>query len=317
MRRAVGSVAAMVVVWLALDPRPARACSPAHALPFRADAEARASDRAPPGKARVSWVAVHVPTKGSACPWAVWTLVPWAKDDTTPAADLGWMVEVQRGTLAVPRDPVKALHGELFWSWPVGDDDTATVDAVIVVRAVDRAGNVGPPSDPVPVRHGPERDESGVARPAPRPLPTSREGLEEACASPEPGWAGDPCARRADLALAEGDLRGARSSYQEACVRSGGLSSTCDMVALLDRESSDPVNRVELAVEYRQLCRDDWQDPCLHAHAILDEHRAELRRRAQRRIGGVVAAVLLVVGAAGFTVQRSLRRRRLSRGPAR
>lgn len=73
-------------------------------------------------------------------------------DDRTDAEHMGYRVEVVAGHAPSdptwPTGPVRALGGTLYFHWvDGGSDDQEAVDFTLRIRAVDLAGNEGPPSD--------------------------------------------------------------------------------------------------------------------------------------------------------------------------
>lgn len=81
-----------------------------------------------------------------------------AEDDRTQPADMGYRLILIDGELPedayFPQEPVRAYDGFLYVLWGVGRfEPIRAVDFTIVIAAVDRAGNEGPRSEPIRIRH--------------------------------------------------------------------------------------------------------------------------------------------------------------------
>lgn len=148
--------------------RPASACDFAGAAPLVVDAGEQRVDHAPPAK--VASVGVTISRgrgPGGSCGKRSSTscddlgaivLYPTAPaDDRSGPDDLGYVVRLVSGELpegaSLPVEAVVPSRGSgIVLSWIDGDtDDQEPVRFAVTVAAVDRAGNVGPASDPVPV----------------------------------------------------------------------------------------------------------------------------------------------------------------------
>ncbi len=159
--RAFAFVSALLVVAAS---RPAGACSWAGLPPFELDPKEEAVDVTPPSAIGSTTYSVErgrgpqkdgCGTSGSSCDdVGVITLhLGEATDDRTPDASLGYRVEVVSGK--APSDPswptaaVRAHEGRvLYFHWnDGGDDDQEPIDLTFRIRAVDLAGNEGPPLD--------------------------------------------------------------------------------------------------------------------------------------------------------------------------
>jgi hypothetical protein len=147
------------VAWMA---RPAEACSLRSNQPLVLDPQAQASDSAPPS---VPTAAVESITSGkgpvrdsSGCGESASScddlgrisLTVSATDDQTAAASLGFQVELVAGNLpaglTLPTGAVLLLGQYLFLHWIDGaSDDQEAISFSLAIRAVDLAGNVGPP----------------------------------------------------------------------------------------------------------------------------------------------------------------------------
>lgn len=68
-----------------------------------------------------------------------------ASDDRTPKDKMGYSIEEIEGSLpaAMPDTPVRLVDGNIHLGW---EDNRRPFSAVISIRAVDLAGNVGPPT---------------------------------------------------------------------------------------------------------------------------------------------------------------------------
>lgn len=135
--------AALATVGLAA--RPAAACSPFTNEAYATD-PGQGGDTTPPGEVAVSATfAAFARDANTMCAWAGdVTMDAAATDDVTPAADLGYQVRALQGALQfpIPTGPItRGLAGHLVFY-------TARVDLDLIfeVRAVDRAGNLGPPT---------------------------------------------------------------------------------------------------------------------------------------------------------------------------
>ena len=89
-----------------------------------------------------------------------------ATDDRTTQDELGYRVEVVTGNAPAdstwPTSAVRAVDQTLYFHWVDGNhDDQDALDFTFRIRAVDRAGNEGPPSD-VRIRH--DGDDGGGCR---------------------------------------------------------------------------------------------------------------------------------------------------------
>lgn len=133
-------VVVLALALVGLAPRPAEACSPFTNAPFEIE-PGLGGDVTPPGAVTAdATFAAALDDAESMCAWAgVVSLRASATDDAS--AGLGFQVSVVQGTLiGAPAGPIThGLVNELVFY-----TTTIDVDVVLDVRAVDRAGNVGP-----------------------------------------------------------------------------------------------------------------------------------------------------------------------------
>lgn len=140
MSNTVTGCAVVALALVGLAPRPAAACSPFTNAPFEV-VPGQGGDVTPPGVVTAdATFAAALDDAETTCAWAgIVSLSAAATDDAS--AGLGFQVSVVQGTLiAAPAGPVThGLVNELVFYAAAID-----VDVVLDVRAVDRAGNVGP-----------------------------------------------------------------------------------------------------------------------------------------------------------------------------
>ena len=82
-------------------------------------------------------------------------------DDRTPADRMGYRVRLVGGTppSPLPGGDVLAAQSGLYFHWTDGGtDNQEAIDFTITLQAVDLAGNVGPESDPIRIRHAGDDD---------------------------------------------------------------------------------------------------------------------------------------------------------------
>jgi hypothetical protein len=165
--RAALAVAACLLPLTAAEP--ARACSRIAQTPFAIDPAQQAVDRVAPdaiAQIGVSIARGSVPhcsngeCTSTSCDGvgSVFLELGPLRDDRTPSERMGVLLEVVEGQAPAGLMPSSALgagpdgHLTLLWG-----DDLSTVgqpiDFKIVARAVDAAGNTGPPSEPVRIHH--------------------------------------------------------------------------------------------------------------------------------------------------------------------
>jgi hypothetical protein len=142
--------------------RPARACSFPGNETYYADPEAKATDASPPGAPVVTVQSIKrgkgierdgCGASGSSCDdLGTILLQVSATDDQTETANLGYRIELASGSLpsglTLPTTAVHpAISGTLLLVWIDGaSDDQEAMSFVLSIRAVDLAGNEGPPT---------------------------------------------------------------------------------------------------------------------------------------------------------------------------
>jgi hypothetical protein len=140
--------------------QPAQACLLHGNVTHELDAQAQATDSTPPGEPTLALETIKRGKGAEGCGTAVsscddlgWIAVrASATDDQTPAASLGYRVELASGSLpsglTLPADAVRGDEGGLLsFGWIDGNsDDQESLSFSLAVRAVDLAGNVGPPA---------------------------------------------------------------------------------------------------------------------------------------------------------------------------
>ena len=101
-----------------------------------------------------------------------------ASDDQTAVENLGYQIEVATGRLpdglVLPTGAVRTLGGNLFLGWIDGaSDDQEPLSFSLTIRAVDLAGNVGPPVTVTVADPGSGSGCVVAARPLPSTWPTT------------------------------------------------------------------------------------------------------------------------------------------------
>ena len=84
------------------------------------------------------------------------------QDDYSKPIEMGYLMEVVEGELPIglqqPSKPITTLRNDLrhgiWWQWNDGaTDEQEAFDFVVVVYAVDLAGNASAPSEPIRIKH--------------------------------------------------------------------------------------------------------------------------------------------------------------------
>jgi hypothetical protein len=183
-------VAATLATFVAAEP--ASACVLQGPMPFSVDAQAQAVDAIAPDVIARIGVSVlrgtrphcsHGECTSTSCDGigTVQLEFPELRDDRTPAARMGVLLEVVQGQAPPGLMPAWPLQpgaaGTLALTW--GDKEDAIeqpIDFMIVARALDAAGNAGPASEPVRIHHDGTTSEDGIASEQGQPSCTTTAG---------------------------------------------------------------------------------------------------------------------------------------------
>lgn len=157
-------VALVVGAWLVLLSRDAAACSYAGNAEHTLDPSEQAVDTAPPAAVGEPTYSVRrgrgpersgCSESGSSCDdiGGISVHLGEVSDDRTLPGEMGFWIELVSGSppsgINLPSTLVRADSSRsLHFNWSDGaDDDQEAIDFTLRIRAVDRAGNEGPPSE--------------------------------------------------------------------------------------------------------------------------------------------------------------------------